>query len=165
MIRALPLLALTALLAACGSTAHARAVPRTHAKVATSATGKAPNTPICAFYGSTLAVGLLAQHPHDTGVTIARLRPRWAKVVQEAEQGARVRWRGPAAQETRAAYALFVGDLRDAGTAVDGGDMQAFQAAIRSAKRDLVTVDHLATRSHLTCKIVSADGSTMTFGA
>ena len=124
----------------------------------------APNTPICAFYGTTVAVGLLTLHPHSGGVTIARLRPRWPRVVREAEQGGRVHWRGPAARDTSAAYALFLSDVRRAGTAVDAGDMAAFQTAIGSAKRHLVTVDALAKRSHVTCKIVSPDGSTMTFG-
>jgi hypothetical protein len=160
VIRALPLLALSALLAACGSTVHARTVAPARAR----GTDQAPNTPICAFYGTTVAVGLLAQHPHDAGVTIARLRPRWPSVVREAEQGGRVQWRGPAARDTRAAYALFLGDVRHAGAAIDGDNMRRFQAAIRSAKTHLVALDDLAKRSRLSCKIVSADGSTMTFG-
>ena len=158
----LPLLLVATLLSACGSTVHARTVtPPVHTPASVT---KAPGTPICAFYGTTLAIGLLAMHPHDAGVTIARLKPRWASVEREADQGARVQWRGPAARDTRAAYALFAADVHHAGTAVDAGDMPAFQAAIRSAKTHLVTVDALAKRSHLTCKIVSADGSTMTFG-
>ena len=142
------------LLVACGGTAHARVV----------GTGRAPDSPICAFYGTTVAVGLLAVHPHDPGVTIARLRPRWPKVMHVAEEGTKVAWSGPAAAQTSAAYALFLADLQHAGTAIDRSDMPGFQAAIRSAKAHLVTVEALAKRSHRTCRIVSPDGSTMTFG-
>lgn len=157
MARFPALLGFAALLTACGSTTHAAASVTTNSS-------QAPETPICAFYGTTVAIGLLAMHPHDPDVTIARLRPRWPKVMGAAEQGASVHWREPAARETSAAYALFLADLERAGTAVDRGDMAAFQAAIRTAKTHLVRVDALAKRSHLTCKIVSPDGSTMTFG-
>lgn len=154
------LLVLSAFLVGCGSTVHPSAV----APAPASGTSKAPNTPICAFYGTTVAVGLLALHPGDPGVTIARLRPRWPRVVRAAELGGRVRWPGPAAEQPRAAYALFLGDLRRASAAIDGNDLPAFQAALASAKPHLVTIGKLAKRSHLVCKVVSADGSTMTFG-
>jgi hypothetical protein len=156
-----------ALLGLTGCQAAGRAQPR-HAALSGSATAtvatKAPGSPQCAFYGVTLAVGLLSQY-HGRLPTITKLRHTWPRVVAESRNADRLFDNPPARLRPLAAsYKALLATIDEAAAALERGDTAAFRSVIDHSRPTLASAQREAKHAHLRCQITSKDGSTLTFG-
>jgi hypothetical protein len=174
-VRALirPELAVVVLLGLTGCQSTGRAKPRhtalpgkVTATVATTGTveTKAPGSPQCAFYGVTLAVGLLSQY-HGPLPTVTKLRKAWPRVVTESRNANRL-FEHPSARlrPVAASYKALLATIDEASAALDRGDTTEFRSVIDHARSTLASAEREAKHARLTCQIKSKDGSTLTFG-
>jgi hypothetical protein len=125
---------------------------------------KAPGSPQCAFYGVTLAVGLLSQY-HGRLPTVTKLRKAWPRVVTESRNANRL-FEHPSARlrPVAASYQTLLRTIDEASAALERGNTAEFRSVIDHARPTLASAQREATRAHLRCQIKSKDGSTLTFG-
>jgi hypothetical protein len=160
----LDLLAVAVLLGltGCQSGHAAKATPAQHAPP--KAAGTAPASPRCAFYGVTLALGLLQKDDRHLPAT-AKLRDAWAHLVAEAHTVDRL-FAGPSTRLRPLAtkYKGLLTTIDEAAAALQRGDRAQFRSLIDHSRPTLASVSNAASRAHLKCTIKSANGATLTFG-
>jgi hypothetical protein len=158
-------------LTGCGSAGRAYArhtalSSSTTSTVATTGTiaTKAPGSPQCAFYGVTLAVGLLSQY-HGALPTVTKLQKAWPRVVTESRNANRLFEDPPARlRPVAASYKVLLAAIDEASAALARGDTTEFRSVIDHARPTLASAEREAEHAHLRCQIKSKDGSTLTFG-
>jgi hypothetical protein len=165
LIRPEPALVLLLGLTGCqsGGQAHPRHTALSSKTTATVAT-KAPGSPQCAFYGVTLAIGLLSQY-HGPLPTVTKLRQAWPRVVTESRNANRL-FEHPSARllQVSASYKALLATIDEASAALERGNTAEFRSVIDHARPTLASAQREAKHVHLRCQITSKDGSTLTFG-
>jgi hypothetical protein len=160
-------LAVVLLLGLTGCQSAGRAHPRHTAlssKTTATVATKSPGSPQCAFYGVTLAVGLLSQY-HGTLPTVTKLRRAWPRVVTESRNANRLFEHPPARlRPVAASYQTLLAAIDEASAALERGNTAEFRSVIDHARPTLASAQREAKRAHLRCQIKSKDGSTLTFG-